>query len=157
MIKKQYEELYNLLKSNKDAKILDILPQITEICSSKIRKKNHITNEKGETIAVFCYYHKKWELLSKSPYGQKKNVISKVNTMCKLGCSAWVKLNKFKKSIDSMLLDQIEAGKLKVEDLKKQKAKLIAEKETEIAKTYALPKTQQLTKKELKALGVEEN
>lgn len=44
-----------------------------------------------ELIAVYCYYHKQWELVSHIEYGKKSGTKTGLNTMCKEGTSAWTK------------------------------------------------------------------
>ena len=44
-----------------------------------------------DLIAVYCYYHKTWELVANIEYGKKSGTKTGLNTMCKEGTSAWTK------------------------------------------------------------------
>lgn len=59
--------------------------------------------ETRELVAVFCYYHKRWELVSSIEYGKKAGTKTGLNTMCKEGTSAWTKANrKLQKAKDEL-------------------------------------------------------
>lgn len=73
-----------------------------------------------ELVAVFCYYHKRWELVNNIEYGKKAGTKTGLNTMCKEGTSAWTKNNrKLQKAKDELtqklLKSEISHEEFKVE------------------------------------------
>ncbi len=130
-IKKQFEELYAILDENKNRKVSTILPQLIELMSRKsaggANGKTFIKNDDGEVVAIFCYYHKKWELLSEVEFGKKTNTASGYNTMCKEGVSAWTKANRAKKKAEDDVLAKVMAKQLAPEDVADYLEDLVAE------------------------------
>lgn len=120
-IKKQFEELYALLEANKSKKVSTIMPEIIALMSSKSGGsdigKTFLKDDNGEVYAVFCYYHKKWELTSVAEYGTKTNTATGLNTMCKEGVSSWSKQQRAYKKRNEDLLQLIAIGELSSEDL----------------------------------------
>ena len=118
-VKKAYVEIVALLETNTNKKVSTILPQILELCQSKGSGITNtvLKNSNDEVYAVFCYYHKKWELIDECEYGAKKSTASGLNTMCKEGVSNWTKQQRIAKQAKSALLDSITNGELLVEDL----------------------------------------
>jgi len=115
-IKKSFEEIYNLLVSNKDKKVSSIMNELLNLMETKQRDSNHrFVNGKLE---IFCYYHKEWELLEQVEYGSKANSTTGYNTMCKVGVNCWTKQQRDFKTNKSELLDLLANGKLEVNDLK---------------------------------------
>lgn len=96
--------------------------------------KNFIKDSEGNVIAVFCYYHKVWELVEHIPYGKKtSNASTGLNTMCKEGTSNWTKQQKAFKKGESELLAKLSVGEVDVSDLPTLKQEL------EDAKTAIVP------------------
>lgn len=118
-VKKAYVEIVALLEANANKKVSTMLPQIIELCQSK---GSGVTNtvlkdDAGDVVAVFCYYHKKWELIDECEYGAKKSTASGLNTMCKEGVSAWTKQQRIAKTVTASLLSRVECGELAVCEL----------------------------------------
>jgi len=111
-IKKVYEEIVALLQENEGKKVSTILPQIYLLCESKKPTTTHMTNKEGEVIAIFCYYHKQWELLSEVEYGSKANSSTGYNTMCKIGTSKWTKAQRDAEKAKSQMLADVSTGKV---------------------------------------------
>lgn len=117
-IKKVYAELVDLLEANKNKKVETILQQVYALAESKKMDSTVLKNEQGEVIAIFCYYHKQWELLSEVEYGKKASSASGFNTMCKVGVSKWTKQQaNAKKAKEQVLLD-VQEGKIDPADIK---------------------------------------
>jgi len=120
-VKKQYEELYTLLEANSNKKVSTIMPQLIELMSRKNNSSGQantfLKDDEGNVIAIYCYYHKKWELLSECEYGAKKNTATGFNTMCKEGVSKWTKQQRVKKQAGAELLTKVASGELKPEDI----------------------------------------
>jgi len=93
-IKKPYVSLVEFLESNKNKNVSSILEEVKLMCESKKVASTVIYDENGKLIAVFCYYHKQWELVKDVPYGSKANTQSGLNTMCKVGVSKWTKAQR---------------------------------------------------------------
>lgn len=116
-IKKNYVELWTYLNKNKDKKVSELLSDIEIIVTSK---KNNITiayDDKGKAYAIFCYYHKQWELLSDVEYGKKASSKSGFNTMCKVGTNLWTKQQSTAKNAKAKLLSDVATSKVKPSDL----------------------------------------
>jgi hypothetical protein len=62
------------------------------------------------TYAVYCYYHKRWELVSVADYGSKQNTATGLNTMCKEGVSSWTKQQRAYKKVRETALMQLAEG-----------------------------------------------
>lgn len=120
--KKVYAELVAFLESNKDKKVNDILSS-EEFKDIITAKKNHSTvlkDEQGNVKAIFCYYHKQWELLSEVEYGAKASSPSGYNTMCKIGVNKWTKQWNDAKKEKAELLDLVAEGKVKPEEIQER-------------------------------------
>ena len=119
-IKKQYEEIISFLESNSNKKVSTVLEELKQMCSTKSDRASDtlMYDEDGNLVAIFCYYHKKWELVSEIEYGIKKSTKSGFNTMCKEGVSHWNKqLNTLRKTKDlytqQLLDDEITQDEFK--------------------------------------------
>jgi len=121
-IKKVYVELVSFLEENQSKKVSTILDELKSMCESKNSGGSEIgttfhKNDEGETIAIFCYYFKKWMKLEDVEVGLKANTSSGYNTMCKEGVSNWTKQQRVAKSERDSLLDQLGDGSITVDDL----------------------------------------
>lgn len=117
-IKKPYVEIIDFLKANENKKVSSILDHIKELCESKKSTSTVIVNSDNEVVAIYCYYHKQWELLSEVTYGKKANTNSGYNTMCKVGVSKWTKAQKLAKDAKEELLEKVSIGEIAIEDIK---------------------------------------
>lgn len=115
--KKQFVELMSYLTTNKDKKVADILEDIKQFTEVK-KNANTVIYKNDKPIAIFCYYHKQWELLSEVEYGKKASHKSGYNTMCKVGTNQWTKQQAEARKSKEQLLDDVENGKVKPQDLK---------------------------------------
>ena len=120
-IKKQFEEIYAILEENSNRKVSSVLPQLVELMSRKSNSSGQantfIKDDDGNVVAIYCYYHKKWELLSEVEYGNKKGTATGYNTMCKEGVSNWTKQQRTKKKDESELLNKIATKEIQPEEL----------------------------------------
>ena len=109
-IKKDYQALVDFLETNKNKKVATILEQIREMCS----QQNTVTFKKdaeGNVTEVFCYYHKRWELVSEHEYGKKaSNKATGLNTMCKVGLNQWTKQQSAAKKAREQVLARLASG-----------------------------------------------
>jgi hypothetical protein len=118
-VKKVFQEVYNLLVANQEAKVSDLLPKALELMSSK-QTNNGPTSYKdanGNVLAVFCYYHKKWEVVAHHQYGAKSNTATGLNTMCKAGVNSWSAQQRKLKNNSSELLAKVASGEISALDL----------------------------------------
>ncbi|MGI9571568.1 MAG: hypothetical protein ACR2PH_17925 [Desulfobulbia bacterium] len=114
-VKKAYVELIELLRANENKKVSTILPQILEMVTSKGGVgKTFMKDDEGNVIAIYCYYHKKWEPISECEYGQKASTAHGFNTMCKEGVSNWTKQQRKAKIANEKLLDDVANGDVEV-------------------------------------------
>lgn len=128
-IKKAYVEIANLLNENANKKVSTILPQLMELMTAKSSGgsdigKTFLKDDNGEVFAVYCYYHKKWELVELCEYGAKKGTASGLNTMCKEGVSRWTKQQREAKKAKEALLDGVANGDIEVSDLADKQAEI---------------------------------
>jgi len=128
-VKKQFEEIYTVLEENKNKKVSTILPQLIELMSKKNNASGQantfIKDDEGNVVAIYCYYHKKWELISECEYGSKKGTATGYNTMCKEGVSKWTKAQRVKKAAEAELLTKVSSGELTVEDIAVEQARIL--------------------------------
>lgn len=111
-VKKAFVELVKFLEDNQNKKVSSILDDIKKMTMSKKIDSTILKNAKGEVVAIFCYYHKQWELVSDVDYGAKKNTASGYNTMCKIGVSKWTKQQRNAKNSSQQLLKDVSEGKV---------------------------------------------
>lgn len=120
-VKKAFEEVFALLEANQNRKVSSIMPELMELMSRKsaggVDGRTFIKDDDGNVIAVFCYYHKKWELVCDCEYGTKKGTASGLNTMCKEGVNQWTKQQRDKKKANEEILALVVAGKLSVDKI----------------------------------------
>lgn len=90
-VKKAFQEVVALLEANKNKKVSTIMDQILELVTAKSGGKTFYKDDQGNVIAIYCYYHKQWELVSEVEFGKKKSTATGLNTMCKQGVSNWSK------------------------------------------------------------------
>jgi len=130
-VKKQYEELHAFLEENKAKKVSTLMPQLIEMMQRKNNASGQantfIKDDEGNVIAIYCYYHKMWELVSEVEYGAKKGTATGYNTMCKQGVSQWTKQQRVKKQEEALILNKVAKGELAVEDINSEQD-IIAEK-----------------------------
>ncbi|UOF80187.1 hypothetical protein [Caudoviricetes sp.] len=117
-IKKAFNPIFDLLTANPDALVKDLLPQLTALMSSSNTVgQTSYKDEQGNVIAIYCYYHKKWELIANHEYGVKAGSSTGLNTMCKLGVSEWTKQQRKAKQAGELLLKGLTDGAIQVSDL----------------------------------------
>lgn len=137
-IKKDYQEVMSLfaqtldiLKANKVKKsvIEEVNAKYNEACFLTASKKSNGSGSNStayfdpttkELVAVFCYYHKRWELVKHIPYGVKAGTKTGLNTMCKEGTSAWTKNNRKLQKAKDELTQKMLKGELNHEQFKEQ-------------------------------------
>lgn len=129
-VKKVFAEVFALLSAeeNQNKKVKTILSEVSVLMSKSTNAVAETTryDEDGKLTHVFCYYHKEWEDVSECEYGAKKNTKSGLNTMCKLGVSAWTKQQRAKKKAESELLTKLAKKEIEVEDLETLQAEILA-------------------------------
>jgi len=118
-IKKPYAEIVDFLMNNENKKVSSILGEILLMCESKKQDSTVIKDADGKVIAIYCWYHKQYELLKDVPYGAKANSTSGFNTMCKVGVSKWTKAQRDAKTSLTTLLSQVGKGEVEPADIVK--------------------------------------
>ena len=110
IIKKDFQELIAFLEANEKKSVNTILEQVRELCSAKAQT-TFKKDADGNVTHVFCYYHKRWELVSEHEYGKKaSNKATGLNTMCKVGYNQWTKQQSAAKKAKEQLLSRVAAG-----------------------------------------------
>lgn len=127
-IKKAYKELYELLEANANKKVSTILPELTKLMEAKTMKETVRYAEDGSVEAIFCYYHKEWELVSDVDYGTKKSSKSGLNTMCRVGANAWSKQQRDAKKANDELIAKVTSGEIDASELTSRKEAIEAER-----------------------------
>ena len=115
-IKKPYVSLVDFLELNRDKKVSTILDEIKLMCESK-KVESTVIKIDDKVVAIFCYYHKQWEIIADVPYGSKVGTKSGLNTMCKVGTSIWSKKQREAKKSLGLLLTDVASGKIQPSDL----------------------------------------
>lgn len=127
-IKKVFSELNELLQANKDMLVSDLMPQLTKLMSAKVGGSEvgatNLKDNEGNVIAIYCYYHKKWELLADHEYGLKASSVTGYNSMCKIGVNAWTTQQRITKKATEALLTKLQSGELTLELLPEAKAEI---------------------------------
>ncbi len=117
-VKKIYLEIVKLMENNLDKKVEDILPALMELASkSRADETAFYHPETGKLLAIYCYYHKRWEQVSVHEYGVKRSTKTGLNTMCKEGNRMWNKQYKDSRYREAELLVGLYDGTLKVTDI----------------------------------------
>jgi len=124
--KKAFINLVYFLEKNKEKKVSTILDEVYKMTEAKTQQKTSYSDEKGTVVAVYCYYHKQWELVKDVPYGTKASSTTGLNSMCKIGTSKWTKQNTRVKAIGNTILALLESGDLKPTEISDKKEELEA-------------------------------
>lgn len=124
-IKKDNIELHQYLQSLIGKKVTEKL--VTDIATRFLATKNNNGSGSRTTayydadrnlVAVYCYYHKQWELVEYIPYGVKSGTKTGLNTMCKEGVSAWTKNNRATVKAKDELLQLFTKGDITSDEFK---------------------------------------
>lgn len=146
-IKKAFEEIVALLENHKGSKVSSIMDQVYLLCEAKKIDSTHLCDKDGNIVAIFCYYHKQWELVSETPYGSKANSATKLNTMCKVGTSKWTKAQRDAAKAKAQMLEDVASGKVAPSDIVKLSEDIEAQRKTidmtDAPKGYTLEEVQQ--------------
>lgn len=134
-IKKAYVELIAFLEANSNRKVSTILAEAKEMCEAKNSGGSEtgstfIKDANEETVAIFCYYFKKWMPLCDVEFGKKASTATGYNTMCKEGVSNWTKQQRKAKVANTELLDKVASGDIEVTDIAEHKANIEAERKS---------------------------
>jgi len=111
-IKKQFTELVTLLENNETKKVSTIMAEVYALVESKKRDTTYSLDKEGKPLAIFCWYHKQWELVRDVPYGSKISNVTGLNNMCKVGTSKWTKAQRDAQLANANILTEVASGKL---------------------------------------------
>jgi len=120
-IKKSYTDIISFLEANQSKKVSSIMEEVLLMAESKKQSTTSLFNDDGSVFAIFCYYHKQWEIVKDVPYGSKANTATKLNTMCKVGNSKWTKKQRDAKTALANLIDKVAVGDIQPTDIKSHK------------------------------------
>ncbi len=116
------QQVLTILEDNKTKKVSSIIELINELDDGKItRQKTYLMTNDNKPFAVFCYYHKQWELISETEYGLKSSSKTGLNTMCKLGTNKWTKQQKNAKQQEAELLAWVINQEVSIEEAETMK------------------------------------
>ena len=131
-VKKAYVEIVDFLIANQNKKVDTILQDIIAMCEKQSGGGSEgstvLKDEDGNTVAIYCYYHKVWELVAKVPYGKKANTATGLNTMCKEGVSQWTKQQRVAKEAKAQLLESVAKGDIDASELHDHLEKIEADR-----------------------------
>ena len=134
-IKKPYQELVKFLEDNQTMLVGDVLREVYKMTEAKHSGGSEIgstfyKNEHGETVAIFCYYFKKWMMVDQVEFGHKASSASGYNTMCKEGVRLWTRQQREAKKAKERLLADLSDGTATVEEIPMREAEIeVARKE----------------------------
>lgn len=115
-VKKAYADLVSFLDQNRDKKVDTVFNDVVALCSPKSGgaggASTFVKDANGDTTAVFCYYHKKWEDVTVAEYGAKATSATGLNNMCKEGTSNWTKQNRLAKKEREDILNKVATGEI---------------------------------------------
>ncbi len=111
-IKKVYLDLYTILMANQSMSVEDVMSLILPLITTKSVTKAFHKDEDDNVVAIFCYYHKRWEDVEVVEYGVKKSSATGLNTMCKEGVSHWTKQQSTAKSCKDIIMTTVASGEL---------------------------------------------
>lgn len=137
-IKKPYQDIVRFLSANADLQVSEILDEVRKLCESKSNTQTHVKNQAGEVIAVFCYFHKEWELVSECEYGSKASSTTGLNTMCKRGVNGWTKTQSMLKKADAKILEDVMSGKIDASEIREKKDEVHDKIRNDLFEEYAL-------------------
>lgn len=125
VIKKQFQDLYDLIKENEGKKLTPkLIEQLTNHMISKGGQKTFKLDDEGNVTHIFCYYHKEWEDVNEIPYGTKKSTAHGLNTMCKEGVSNWTKQQRQMKKENDNLLQMLLDNEITQDELPQLKSEI---------------------------------
>lgn len=121
-VKKVFVDLIAHLEANADKKVKSILPEIIAMCEAKQgggagHASTFVKNDKGEVVAVRCFYHKLWMSPQVADFGGKASSSTGLNSMCKDGVSKWTKQQRDFKAAQSDLLMKVASGEIQPSQL----------------------------------------
>lgn len=120
------QTVMKILEENENKKVSSIIELINNLQEDQKseRQKTYIMDSNNNVFAVFCYYHKQWEIVSETEYGKKQSSKTALNTMCKLGTNLWTKQQKDAKDERSELLDQLISQSISTDDAETMKTEI---------------------------------
>jgi len=121
-IKKSYADIVEFLQANENKKVSSIMAEVLLMAESKKQSTTSLFDDEGKVYAIFCYYHKQWEIVEDVPYGSKANTATKLNTMCKVGNAKWTKKQRDAKNALASLIDDVANGTIQPADINDSKA-----------------------------------
>lgn len=127
--KKAFLPIVELLEANKNKQVSAILEDVIKLTEAKVggggrAASTVLRNAAGEVTHIFCYYHKKWEDITKAEYGKKASSNTGYNNMCKEGVAAWTKQQRDAKSAKDELLQKVGEGEVKPGDIQARMDKI---------------------------------
>lgn len=116
-IKKAFVDIVEFLQENEKKTVKSILPDVIEMASAKAGGgsgggSTFHKNDKGEVVAIRCFYHGLWMSPQVVEFGKKANSSTGYNTMCKEGVSKWTKQQRDAKKAREDLLTKVAASEI---------------------------------------------
>lgn len=130
-VKKQFQDLVNLLEANAEKKVKSIMDDVLALVETKSRGGSANTthrDEKGNLVAIFDYYFKQWMPISHIEFGAKASSNTGFNSMCKEGVSNWTRQQNAAKKAESKLLNDAINGDVAPDQMKEIKEQIEADR-----------------------------
>lgn len=128
------QDIMTYIEENKNKKVINIQENLNKMLNELTivnrLGRTFLVDDNNKVYAIFCYYHKQWELLSKVEYGSKVSSSHGYNTMCKIGVREWTRQQKELKLLGNEVLSQLESGSLTIEQVSDYKEKRTLEIKT---------------------------
>ena len=129
-IKKQFQDIVALLEANKNKKVSTIMDDILALASSKKKETTFIMDADNKPFAIYCWYHKQWELVDKVEYGAKASNPTGLNNMCKVGTSKWTKAQRDAQKANQQILVDVASGELEPSKILDKQAEIELDRTT---------------------------
>lgn len=124
------ETIISFLNENAGKKVSSISDELMDMITTLKQTrgsetgKNFYKDADGNVVAIYCYYHKQWELVSRIEYGKKASTAHGLNTMCKEGTSAWTKQQRDAAKAKEALLARVISGELAPDQLSAEQERI---------------------------------
>ncbi len=159
-IKKAFVDLHNFLAENKQKKISTVFETLLNMMTAHPGgggggESIVIRDAEENVVAIFCFYHKRWEMVTDIAYGTKASSKSGLYNMCKEGNSLYTKQNAEAKKASAGILARLQDPEslVTIEDIPVIQAEI--EKERTVIVATSKPEHSYATRAEVfQAMGV---
>ena len=112
------------MENNLEATVTDIIGSVRDLAKSNPgggggtrAAPSVLRDEHSNVVAIFCSYHKRWELISACDYGVKASSGTGLNVMCKEGGAHQSKQATEARKATANIVGDIQTGTIQVSDI----------------------------------------